>query len=262
MNQIKTEAREYLHSRGINDTAIAKYNIGGDTEKIIIPISGFNKYRTFPKKNYFYDKGFTAGLFGIQQLDSSWCVLTEGELDALRLASEDIPAVSGTGGAGTFKDEWVSELPDTVFICYDTDKVGKENALKVHWKLPKSRIVELPEGNKDITDYFKNHTKDEFLLLVREAKKVEKPAPVFSFRKMKPREGTDIERARLYPIERLLKLTRNKTKCIWHNEKTASLHLFPNNHIYCFGCSRSGDAIDVFMTVNGCDFRRAVEALQ
>lgn len=251
----------YWHSRGIDDGTIRQYKLDGDEEKIIIPVQGFNKYRTFPEKRYFYDKGFKAELFGLDQLDSLWCVLTEGEIDALRLATIGIPAVSGTGGAGTFKAKWVNELPTGVFICYDTDQAGKENALKVHWQIPHSRIVDLPDSVKDISDYLDTHTRKDFEELVRMSRTVPKPLPVVSFRKEKPRDGTDIERARQYPIDKLLKFHQHKVKCIWHNESTPSLHLFPNNKVYCFGCSKSGDAIDVFMLVNNCSFREAVDQL-
>lgn len=257
------EARKYLNSRGISDEVISRYRIGGDKDKIILPVKGFNKYRTYPNKKYFYDKGFTANLFGTEHLvGSPWCVLTEGEMDTLRLASEGIPAVSGTGGAGTFKDEWISELPALVFICYDTDKVGKDNAKKVHWRIAGSRIIDLPEG-KDITDYFQNHTKEQFLLLMQNARTEPKPLPVFLSRSTKSRKGTRIEKAKQYPIEELLKFNhQRKTKCIWHEEKTPSMHLYPDNHVYCFGCSKGADVIGVYQTLYGVSFEEAVTRLQ
>ena len=64
--------REYLHGRGITDQAIDRYGVTGTDTKIIIPIQGFNKYRTYPQKQYFYDKGFTAALFGLEQLTGKW----------------------------------------------------------------------------------------------------------------------------------------------------------------------------------------------
>lgn len=256
------EAKKYLNGRGITDETIERYRISGDNEKIIIPINGFNKYRTYPVKRYFYDKGFTAALFGVEQLgESPWCVLTEGELDALRLASEGVPAISGTGGAGTFKDEWISELPTLVFICYDTDKVGKDNALKVHWKTQGSRIVDLPAG-KDVSEYLINHTKEQFLSLLQKARVEVKPLPVFHLRKMKSRMGTSLERAKQYPIEELIKFDRQRNaKCIWHNEKTASMHLYSDNHVYCFGCSKGDDAVGVFQTLHNLSFDEAVNRL-
>lgn len=252
----------YWHSRGIDDATIRQYKLDGDDEKIIIPVRGFNKYRTFPEKKYFYDKGFKADLFGIEQLDSMWCVLTEGEIDTLRLATIGIPSVSGTGGAGTFKIEWLAELPPTVFICYDSDTAGKENALKVHWQVPHSRIVDLPKETKDVSEYLQTHTKKDFEELLRMSRTEPKPLPAVSFRRVVKRDGTDIERARLYPMEDLVKFTQKKAKCLWHDENTPSMHLFPNNKVYCFGCAKSGDVIDVFMLINNCSFKDAVDALK
>lgn len=251
----------YWHSRGIDDATIRQYKLDGDDEKIIIPVRGFNKYRTFPVKKYFYDKGFKADLFGVEHLDSMWCVLTEGEIDALRLATIGIPAVSGTGGAGTFKTEWVSELPPTVFICYDSDTAGKENALKVHWQIPHSRIVDLPNETKDVSEYLQSHTKKDFEELLRMSRTEAKPLPTVFFRR-EVRDGTEIERARAYPIEDMLRFAQKKAKCIWHDENTPSMHLFPDNHVHCFGCAKSGDAIDVYMVIKNCSFRDAVDALK
>lgn len=250
--------RTYLHSRGITDEAIERYGISGTDDKVIIPVQGFNKYRTFPTKRYFYDKGFKAALFGLQQLGGSkWCVLTEGELDALRLASEGLPAVSGTGGAGTFKDEWVSQLPEFVFICYDTDEAGKSNARKVHWAIPKSRIVELPEG-KDVTEYMATHTKEDFEELIKQATVEPKPPPVVTFRRAQSR----IPKGKNVPITNFIKFTNSKAKCIWHKDDTPSLHYYPKtNTVYCFGCDKSADVISVVMQLHGLSFTEAVKKL-
>ncbi len=253
--------REYLNGRGITDKVIDDYCITGDEEKVAIPIDGGYKYRTFPNKSYFYEKGTKACLFGAQKITTNWCVLTEGELDALRLVSVGIPAVSGTGGAGTWNDEWRSLLPPLVFICYDTDKAGVENAEKVHHRISGSRIVTLPEG-KDVTEYLKNHTKQDFEKLLTEAKTIPKPPPVFHYRSVVRKDGTDIERAKQYPIENLIKFQNKKAKCIWHNEKSPSLHLYPDNNVFCFGCGKGGDAIDVKMQLDSISFTEAVNILK
>lgn len=259
---MENNARAYLNGRGITDSVIGLYNITGDSERIAIPIIGGNKYRTFPDKHYFYDKGTKVCLFGADKITTNWCVLTEGEFDALRLVSVGIPAVSSTGGAGAWNDEWLSLLPPLVFVCYDTDKAGKENALKVHWKIPNSKIIRLPDEIKDVTDYLKNHTANDFRELIKNAVVEIKPLPVFHTRKVVRQVGTDIERARQYPIENFMKFQQKKAKCIWHDEKTPSMHLFPDNHVHCFGCGKWGDAIDVLMQIEGISFTQAVNKLK
>lgn len=72
----------------------------------------------------------------------------------------------------------------------------------------------------------------------------------------------DLERARAYPIHDLLKVSRaHKTLCVWHDEKTASLHVYADNHVFCYSCQRRGDSIDVYMAVNHVTFVEAVRAL-
>jgi len=73
--------------------------------------------------------------------------------------------------------------------------------------------------------------------------------------------GDALERARRYPIAKLIKVGRmGFAQCVFHQEKTASLKVYPD-HVYCFGCSRRGDAIDIYMVLNNCDFKTAVAAL-
>ncbi len=258
------EARKYLNERGITDEVIARYEIGGDEEKIIIPVNGKNKYRTYPEKHYFHDKGFEASLFGLTQLQDNcgWCVLVEGEMDALRLNSCGIEAVSGTSGAGTFKEEWIHQLPTNVFICYDTDRPGKEAAKKIHWQIPGSRIVELPDDVKDVSDYLKAHTRQDFEALIEKSQIYAKPPPQFLPRKVQKRTGSEVEKAKQFPIQNLIKFNfQKKAPCPWHKEKSPSLHLYPDNHVHCFGCSKTGDAIDVYMALSGAKFKDAVELL-
>ncbi|KKR24174.1 MAG: Phage/plasmid primase, partial [Candidatus Daviesbacteria bacterium GW2011_GWB1_39_5] len=113
-------------------------------------------------------------------------ILTEGELDTLTLESIDIPAVTA-GGVTSFKQELASYFKGKkVFVCFDNDKAGKGAAEKVAQVLLEAQaevlIIDIPEmeAGKDIGDYFHlKHTKDDFLLLVNKARKVElktKPA--------------------------------------------------------------------------------------
>ena len=70
-------------------------------------------------------------------------------------------------------------------------------------------------------------------------------------------------RAREYPIQDLMEFNnRNFAKCLWHEEKTGSLHLTPFNTVHCFGCGVTKDAIDVKMKLEGLTFVEAVRALQ
>ncbi len=52
--------------------------------------------------------------------------------------------------------------------------------------------------------------------------------------------------------------------CPIHNEKTPSFVWNKQEKYYhCFGaCSSGGDVIDLYMKINGCDFRTALKELQ
>jgi DNA primase len=50
--------------------------------------------------------------------------------------------------------------------------------------------------------------------------------------------------------------------CPFHDERTASFHVSPDDRLYhCFGCQASGDAFNFVMESEGLDFTSALEAL-
>lgn len=258
----------------------------------------FNKYRRNPindiKPKYLYDKGSKTTLYALHAAKKYQTILiTEGEMDCLVAWSANIPAVSSTGGAISFQAEWAEIFKDKeVILCFDNDDAGGNGMAKTLEFIPHAKILFLPDrpGVKDISDYaaaggdlreliksarhFKNmeeviedraeraskwqstHFHDEYIA------KHSKPAP--SPRKERdPFTGSKIEQAKLYPITDLMRFEHFKAVCPWHNEKTSSLHYYPdNNRVYCFGCGKSGDAIDVYRVLNNCGFKEAVEKLQ
>jgi DNA primase len=51
-------------------------------------------------------------------------------------------------------------------------------------------------------------------------------------------------------------------RCPFHDERTASFHVRPDEkHYHCFGCGQSGDAFDFVIETEGLDFRGALESL-
>ncbi len=70
-----------------------------------------------------------------------------------------------------------------------------------------------------------------------------------------------IARAKAYPIKDIIKVNRaHKAVCPWHDDRNPSLHVY-HDHVYCFVEGRAGDSIDVYMSLNKCDFKTAVKAL-
>jgi len=57
-------------------------------------------------------------------------------------------------------------------------------------------------------------------------------------------------------------LANNVTKCVFHDEKTASLRVYPgNNSYYCFGCGAGGDSIDFIMRLHNLSYKQALNYL-
>ena len=72
----------------------------------------------------------------------------------------------------------------------------------------------------------------------------------------------DIQHAKEYPITQLIKVNRaRKALCPFHNDRTPSLHVYKDNHAYCFVCPKVADSIEIYRELNHCDFKTAVEQL-
>lgn len=174
---LPTNIKEYLYARGISDAVIAANSIDWNGTHIIIPIKDpqgnflFNKLRRDPfgptdQPKYKYEPGTTAQLFNAHKLsrweefyhkDKPLVIVCEGEMDALRLESAGYLAVTTTGGAGTFRDDWITLLKDfEVYVCYDNDEAGIKGAVKMLTKIDaKMILVPRAESVKDVTDYLK-----------------------------------------------------------------------------------------------------------
>lgn len=171
----------YFKDHGISEESITKFGLDYSKDKITIPIrdeSGevmYNKYRHLGEGGgkYSFDKGSHPSLFNTEALkEGDYVFLVEGEMDCIRLDQENIKAVSTTGGAGTFDEEWVEYFQGKkVFILYDNDEAGKEGAAAIAELLPSSLNIVLPAGKKDVCEYFQDHDKKEFKQLVKEQEK-------------------------------------------------------------------------------------------
>ena len=257
----------------------------------------FNKYRRNPtediKPKYVYDVGGKVTLYGADKISNvSTVVITEGELDTLVCWSHNIPAVSSTGGAMSFQKEWADLLRGSdVIVCFDNDEAGGKGMAKVLDIIQNARIMFLPDrpGVKDISDYVMNggdlHSlipTAKYFASLEEVKQdrserlalwksthfhdayIEAHEPKIQSYNTTKYVGDDrILKARSFPIPQLIKLVSNKALCPWHKEKSPSLQYYPKtNTVYCFGCAKFGDTIDVYRAVNGASFSQAVNNLQ
>ncbi len=189
--------RQYLNERGITDSTIDRCKIGWGTfygsDWITIPVPSREQPGTYSMMKLRRDpkldgsdaiekmKVFPVGAihqiysWTILDTESDSIILCEGEFDTLALLSKGLPAVTGTGGCGTFKDEWINSFAHLkkVYVCYDNDNPGKKGVESVIRKLAAIEQLEilqinLPhmgEGKKDITDYLLINDGDPSLLL-------------------------------------------------------------------------------------------------
>jgi hypothetical protein len=260
----------------------------------------FSKYRRSPVVEngikYFYDKGSSVALFAINEAKKHDTILiTEGEMDCLVAWSHNIPAVSSTGGALSFQKEWKEYFENKkVIICFDNDSAGAEGIVRVLGILPEAQILLLPDriGVKDISDYVSNggdlhellNTARQYLTIeevkqdrgerialwkntffhdayIKEWERRNKP-PMAKNLKYEPKTKADIIKAKAFPIDNILEFENNKTKCLWHAEKTPSLTYYPeSNTCWCFGCGKYADSIEVAKKHYKLNFIEAVKLL-
>jgi DNA primase len=342
MNNEQEKIIAWLKSRGLTDDVILNSKIHYDEAKnmVAIPIFDtegtflFNKYRRVPWSDdgpkYKYELGASAHLYQvflpIGKNHAPKIIVTEGELDCLRIASTGYDAVSSTGGAGTFLPEWAPFFKDKdPYICLDTDEAGIKGSFKIQGILPHASIVWLPIG-KDITEFFltAEYPNTIFESLIENAKSYAPPQHIEWDGKLKKYEIKEIIRANeqtanyyLHAIdlarqdnkpfrhlELLLELfnrqnesdrkrlaflgsTKNKNlttiadakkvpitnfltfpytntiNCIFHEEKTPSMHYYPaQNVVKCFGgCEKRADVIDVVQQLNKCTIQEAIKII-
>lgn len=260
----------------------------------------FNKYRRNPledstnKPKYLYDTGSKMQLYAFDKIKDihNTILITEGEMDCLVCWSFNIPAISSTGGCMGFKEEWAELLKDKeIILCYDNDEAGGKGMVHTLGILPNAKIVFLPDrpGIKDISDYVMNGGDLHSLIkgakvfngidqviedradriarwqstFFHDAYIAKHSEPIKEPRKENKNDTTLIERAKNYPINDLIKFSQNKAQCIFHNEKTSSMHYYKKqNVVYCFGCSKRADSIDIYMKIHNCSFLEAIKSLQ
>jgi hypothetical protein len=169
--------------RGISLKTIKKFHIGWDGNRYTIPIYDqarrvVNVRRYDPSgsgsnKVISYAAGYGASrLFPLSVFERKTVVVLEGEMDTLLAHTLGLPAVTSTGGAGTWKENWNRYfVGKVVYICYDIDEQGKKGAIRVAKQLSKVakevHVVTLPKDgmpdNGDFTDYIlMGHTREDF----------------------------------------------------------------------------------------------------
>lgn len=164
--------RNYLMDHGISESDAEFFGLKISENKISIPVRGkdgepmFWKHRHFEGDiKYTYDKGATVSLFGADQIElfdfKIPIYICEGEMDCMAMRASGRQAVSSTGGAGSWKQEWnqLFEKFECIRVLYDRDKAGFEGSYRVWNSFQESgkaiSIGVIPEDSgKDIAEYF------------------------------------------------------------------------------------------------------------
>lgn len=103
-------------------------------------------------------KGTETRLYGVQSLEEAtdWCVLTEGEIDALTWQQMGVPAV-GVPGAEVWEEHWVNVFEDfsRVYLAEDGDNAGKDLWVNSSEHLTNMIRMKMPDGEDSNSMYLK-----------------------------------------------------------------------------------------------------------
>lgn len=181
-------ALKYLREeRGLSDETIGHFRLGyaADKDAISIPIFRDNtliniKYRflnpTGPKytseagaETWVYNEsGFAAGV------KLGKILIVEGEFDLMCVWQSGIKNVVSPASGKNSYGVWIEYLDriKEVYVAYDNDAPGRETSKEMAERIgtEKSFEVKYPEGIKDASEFFVDHTADEFKALLKAAK--------------------------------------------------------------------------------------------
>lgn len=187
-----TILEEFCDRRGLTVDTLVRYQIGFDREAsaFTIPIRNavgnlvnIRRYQLDPpegRRKIWSVKGHGQPvLYPLEQLESDYIVICEGEWDALATIQAGIPAITRTAAAKTWDPKWSRLFSGKrVFLCHDRDNTGVVASKKVKALIQRYakevRIVKLPfplteKHGKDLSDFWMHYTVADFWALVEEA---------------------------------------------------------------------------------------------
>lgn len=288
--------RTYLNGRGIPDAVVDGQLLGWNGTRITIPIRNRAGEVAFfklakdpedqgPSPKMLAPLGMRYELYGWDRLlgRPERLVICEGEFDRLVLEAQGFPAVTSTGGAGTFRGEWTKdfEAVKDVYLCFDRDEAGWRGALRVGNLVPHAKVVALPEEigeGGDVTDFFVRlgRGREDFEKLLAAAVPVP-PVPEAAPTRTRTWRSGDPSRERIERIKRdvpiaevigqRMELWRSGGvllgRCPFHEDHRPSLAVYPETgSFYCFGCYTHGDVITFVRELDRLSFPEALDRLE
>jgi DNA primase len=162
-------SRAYYNGRGISNRVVDKYKLGWNTDMNRYSIPCFEEsvlwaiqYRRSisTQQKYISEKGSSSRrLFPWDMLAYSpyYVLLVEGPLDALACQSLGFPAIAKFDGNQVeqgWNSKWNQAIKaEDIIVIPDNDEPGELVALGKLKDIPKSRIIRLPAGSKDIGEF-------------------------------------------------------------------------------------------------------------
>lgn len=168
------QARRWLvRERGVSLDVIEAARIGWDRHRLILPMYGEGgrlvavKWRmpdALSKTRSWSGQGRAWPLYpGCEDVAAvyGWVLLLAGDLDALAARSADLPGVSVTCGAGTWREGWTEQLRGArVVVCFDNneakearERVAVLKAAGIRARRLDLRRLGLADEKGDVSDY-------------------------------------------------------------------------------------------------------------
>lgn len=182
--EVRTDRIQWLLDRGLSEEYIIVGNIGHDSTRFTIPF--FNRQYELVTIRFRRDDKYgtvswddkpipkysgMSGRNGLYLYGEHWLtgfedhlVVCEGELDALRLRQEGLPAVSVTNGASNLRHvpKLLKDYPNIkrVYVCGDNDEPGiaastalKEDLTELGYRSIIMILDKVYKPCKDVTEY-------------------------------------------------------------------------------------------------------------
>lgn len=183
--ELGLDRRQYFYDRGLTDYTIDRFQLGWYNNFNTIPVFENGTLRNFqmrkdnPKTIRPYYKGVGGLLFNSDILKLTDVVyITEGPVDAIVLAQNNLPAISTTV-SGNILPQWYSKFVNQkiIYLVFDNDDAGQKEAKRVAKVLGVTRcriytFGEFETKGYDPVDFFRDgYEVDEFVDLVKEKSK-------------------------------------------------------------------------------------------
>lgn len=137
---------------------------------------------------------------------------------------------------------------------------NKSAAANIRIRYLMEEVVRLSALDNDVADGYIVRYLDEVIYLVKQAEVTYVPQST-SYTQLTQQ---DIDFARDYPVDKLIRFTRGKAKCIsgTHDDKNPSMfHGTRMNRAVCPACNSSWSPIDIVMKQQGLGWHDAVRSL-